>query len=86
MADGPSLPAVQVLRRNRDFRLLYLAQLVSYLGDWFATVALIGLILDRTDSELLAASVFVVQVLPGLLATPLAVRRPTVPTAAASSS
>jgi MFS family permease len=63
---------VQVLRRNRDFRLLYLAQLVSYLGDWFATVALIGLILDRTDSELLAASVFVVQVLPGLLATPLA--------------
>jgi MFS family permease len=63
---------VHVLRRNRDFRLLYLAQLVSYLGDWFATVALIGLILDRTDSELLASSVFVVQVLPGLLATPLA--------------
>jgi predicted MFS family arabinose efflux permease len=63
---------VHVLRRNRDFRLLYLAQVVSYLGDWFATVALIGLILDRTDSEVLAASVFVVQVLPGLLATPLA--------------
>ncbi len=63
---------MHVLRRNRDFRLLYLAQLVSYLGDWFATVALIGLILDRTDSELLAASVFVVQVLPGLFATPLA--------------
>jgi MFS family permease len=63
---------VQVLRRNRDFRLLYLAQVVSYLGDWFATVALIGLILDRTDSELLAAAVFVGQVLPGLLATPLA--------------
>jgi predicted MFS family arabinose efflux permease len=58
--------------RNRDFRLLYLAQLVSYLGDWFATVALIGLILDRTGSEFLAAAVFVAQVLPGLLATPLA--------------
>jgi Na+/melibiose symporter-like transporter len=61
-----------LLRRNRDFRLLYLAQLVSYLGDWFATVALIGLILDETGSEFLAAAVFVAQVLPGLFATPLA--------------
>ncbi len=61
-----------LLRRNRDFRLLYFAQLVSYLGDWFATVALIGLILDETGSEVLAAAVFVAQVLPGLFATPIA--------------
>lgn len=43
----PGLAAyVDLLRRNADVRNVWLAQLISYLGDWFASVALIGLILQ----------------------------------------
>ena len=30
---------ISLLRRNGDFRALFLAQIVSFCGDWFATVA-----------------------------------------------
>ena len=30
---------MNLLRRNRDFRCVFIAQVVPYLGDWFATVA-----------------------------------------------
>jgi MFS family permease len=60
------------LRGNRDFRAVFLAQLVSYAGDWFATVALIGLMLQLTHSAVAATGVFVSQMLPGFFATPLA--------------
>lgn len=63
---------LDLLRRNRDFRLLFLAQLVSFGGDWFANVALIGLLLDLTDGSGLAASlVFLASTLPAFLVTPL---------------
>ena len=32
---------VELLRRNRDFRQLWLGQVVSQLGDWFNTIAFI---------------------------------------------
>src|SRR5438093_10786744 len=63
---------LSLLRRNRDFRLVFVAQVVSYAGDWFATVALLGLVLDLTHSDLAAALVFVSQTLPSFLMTPLA--------------
>lgn len=63
---------LSLLQRNRDFRLVFAAQVVSYTGDWFATVALLGLVLDLTDSGLAAALVFVSQMLPSFLMTPLA--------------
>jgi predicted MFS family arabinose efflux permease len=62
---------LSVLRRNRDFRLLFLAQIVSYAGDWFATVAMLGLVRDRTGSDLLATLVFVAQTLPAFVLSPL---------------
>jgi len=37
-----------LLRSNGAFRRLFIAQLVSYAGDWFATVAALGLLLDAT--------------------------------------
>ncbi|MGZ4137539.1 MAG: hypothetical protein ACXVPX_08215, partial [Actinomycetota bacterium] len=47
------------LRRNRDFRLFYIGQLVSYAGDWFLIVALSGLVLRLTHSDALVAAVCV---------------------------
>ena len=61
-----------LLRRNGDFRSLFFAQIVSFAGDWFATVAMLGLVIDRTGSEAAASAVFVVQTLPAFLLTPLA--------------
>jgi MFS family permease len=63
---------MSLLRRNRDFRALFFAQIVSFAGDWFATVAMLGLVIDRTGSEAAAAAVFIVQTLPAFLLTPLA--------------
>jgi Na+/melibiose symporter-like transporter len=63
---------LELLRRNRDFRLVLTAQVISYAGDWFATVALLGLVLDLTHSDLAASLVFVSQTLPAFLMTPLA--------------
>ena len=44
-------PTLGLVRRNRDFGRLYTANLISYLGDWFATVALLGLALQVTGSR-----------------------------------
>jgi MFS family permease len=38
--------SASLLRRNRDFRRLYLASVISLGGDWFLLVALFGLVLD----------------------------------------
>ncbi len=63
---------ISLLRRNGDFRALFLAQIVSFCGDWFATVAMLGLVIDRTDSDFATAAVFVVQMLPAFLLSPIA--------------
>jgi MFS family permease len=63
---------LSLLRRNRDFRAVFCAQVISYAGDWFATVAVLGLVIDLTHSDLAASLVFVSQTLPGFLMTPLA--------------
>ena len=63
---------IELLRRNGDFRALFLAQIVSFAGDWFATVAMLGLVIDRTGSNVAATAVFVVQTLPAFLLSPLA--------------
>lgn len=63
---------LELLRRNRDLRLLFAAQVVSFLGDWFADVALLGLVLELTDSDSAAALVLVSSMLPSFLVSPLA--------------
>jgi MFS family permease len=63
---------IGLLRRNGDFRAVFLAQIVSYCGDWFATVAMLGLVIDRTGSNFAGAAVLVVQSLPIFLLSPLA--------------
>ncbi|MDQ1488635.1 MAG: hypothetical protein QOJ23_1149 [Actinomycetota bacterium] len=63
---------IALLRRNGDFRAVFIAQIVSFAGDWFATVAMLGLVIDRTGSKLAATAVFVVQALPNFALSPLA--------------
>jgi len=63
---------LSLLRRNRDVRLVFSAQVISFAGDWFATVAVVGLVLDLTDSGFAAAAIFVAQSLPAFAVTPLA--------------
>jgi MFS family permease len=47
-----------------EFRALWLAQLLSVVGDQLARVALTVLVYDRTRSALLAAATFVVSIVP----------------------
>lgn len=61
-----------LLRRNRDIRLVFGAQVVSFAGDWFTFVALAGLVEDRTKSAFLVSCVLVSMTLPGLLMSPVA--------------
>ncbi|HZA61139.1 MAG TPA: MFS transporter [Actinomycetota bacterium] len=63
--------ALSLLRRNRDFRRLYIAQLVSYAGDWFATVALLGLVHDLTGSTTLTVMIIIVQLVAFAVLSPL---------------
>lgn len=71
--EGPQLRAlVDLLRRNPDFRRLFLASVVSFLGDWFALVAVAGLVEEITGSEGSTALVFATEVLPLFAFAPLA--------------
>ena len=47
--------SLALLRRNADFRRLYAAQLISFGGDWFMTVALFGLVHSLTHSAVFVA-------------------------------
>jgi MFS family permease len=61
-----------LLRENPAFARLYAAQLTSFAGDWFATVALLGLALELTGSAALASLVLVLQTGGFAAASPVA--------------
>ena len=62
----------QLLRSNADFRRMFGAQVISYLGDWFSFVAVVGLVDDLTDSNFLVSLVMVAFSLPSFIASPVA--------------
>ena len=63
----------RLLRRNRDFRALFAGEVISLGGDWFATVAIVGVLNDATHTSALAvAGIFVAQMLPSFLLSPFA--------------
>lgn len=61
-----------LLQRNRNFRLLYIGQTISQLGDWFNAVAVYALLLDLTGSATAVAWMLIVQMLPIALVGPVA--------------
>ncbi|MBI3493702.1 MAG: MFS transporter [Acidobacteria bacterium] len=65
-------PYLSLLRANRNFRLLYIGQAISQLGDWFNAVAVYALLLDLTGSATAVAWMMIVQFLPVALVGPLA--------------
>ena len=54
---------VELVSRNKDFRRLWIAAVISMLGEWFNTIALFFLILEYTDSEFLLGVLFTVRML-----------------------
>lgn len=61
-----------MLRTNRDIRSLFIAQVVSFAGDWFAYVAFVGLVQDLTSAPIVVTLVYVAQALPAFLVSPVA--------------
>ena len=62
----------RLVRGNRNFRRLWLAQIVSEIGDWFYTLSIFTLLLQLTGSAGSVALALVLQVLPQTLVGPMA--------------
>ena len=62
----------QLIRGNRNFRLLWLGQIISLLGDWFNFVASASLIAILTQSGFAVGSLFVVRMLAPFFISPIA--------------
>ncbi|HYM77492.1 MAG TPA: MFS transporter [Candidatus Dormibacteraeota bacterium] len=62
----------RLLRGNRNFRRLWLAQIVSEIGDWFYTLSIYTLLLQLTGRASSVALALVLQVLPQTFAGPTA--------------
>jgi hypothetical protein len=61
----------RLVRGNRNFRRLWLAQIVSEIGDWFYTLSIYTLLLQFTGRASSVALALVLQVLPQTLAGPI---------------
>lgn len=63
---------VRLIRDNRNVRRLWLAQIVSEIGDWFYTLSIYTLLLQLTGHASSVALALVLQVLPQTLVGPTA--------------
>jgi MFS family permease len=61
-----------LLRDNRNVRLLWSAQIVSEMGDWFYSIAIFSFLLQLTGSAQIVALAFLMQVLPQVFLFPTA--------------
>lgn len=66
------LPYFNLVTGNRNYRRLWLAQIISNFGDWFGILAVYALIQDFSGSELLLGLIIVVKMLSLAFASPLA--------------
>lgn len=62
---------LELLQSNRNFRLLWMGQVVSQLGDWFNTIALYSLLLRLTGSGRAVGLLLVARFLPSFVVGPL---------------
>lgn len=62
----------RLVRGNRNFRHMWLAQIVSELGDWFYVLTIYSLLLEYTGRAQSVALALMVQVLPQTVISPVA--------------
>jgi MFS family permease len=62
---------IDLLRRNRNFRQLWLGQVVSQMGDWFDTIALYTIILNLTGSGRDVGLLLVARFVPSFIFGPV---------------
>ena len=67
----PSVGYGALLRGNREFRFLWLGQVVSQMGDWFDTIAVYTIALRLTGSSRSVALIMVARFLPSVVMGPL---------------
>jgi MFS family permease len=63
---------VELVRRNANFRRVWLAQIVSEMGDWLNFVALLQLIKEYAPGAQSAGALIIMQLLPFFLLSPAA--------------
>src|SRR5256714_11130704 len=66
-----SVGYLELLRGNRSFRMLWLGQVVSQMGDWFDTIAVYTIALTLTGSTRSVALIMVARFLPSVVMGPL---------------
>jgi len=62
---------IDLLRRNRSFRQLWLGQVVSQMGDWFDTIALYTIILKLTGSGRDVSLLLIARFIPSFFFGPI---------------
>lgn len=62
----------QLVRHNRDYRALWIGQIVSEVGDHFNTIAVLSLALNLTGSGVAVGGVMIARTIPAILAAPVA--------------
>lgn len=67
----PDVSYGALLRGNREFRFLWLGQVVSQMGDWFDTIAVYTIVLRLTGSGRSVALIMVARFLPSVVMGPL---------------
>lgn len=73
MTPTPPLSPLGLLRANTPYRRLYMARLVSLMGDWFNLLALVALLREIGGSGAMAlGGTLILKSLPPLMATPFA--------------
>lgn len=65
-----SMGYIKLLRSNRDFRCLWIGQIVSELGDWFNNIAVLALAMHLTGSGLVVSAVLLSRTVPAVLFGP----------------
>ena len=71
MGSEPDVGYRELLRNNPKFRLLWLGQVVSQMGDWFDTIAVYTIALRLTGSSRSVALIMVARFLPSVVMGPL---------------
>ncbi len=62
----------ELLARNRNYRFIWFAETISFLGDWFNTIAIYAIVQELSGTGRAFAGVMVAKTLPVFLVAPIA--------------